>query len=196
VGRKYEPIIRINSQSGKGGAAYIMQTVFGYNLPRAMQPEFGAVVKAACDRSGKELLPQDVFDLFSAEYLDLSQPYELTGYHFRHEYGDGKNQAKVVFKGIIRASDREYKITGMGNGPIDSFFRALKPIGIDHYSFETYNEQAIASGSDSYALAYIGLKAPDGRTVFGVGTDSDISVASVKAVLSAINRSQKQQHDA
>jgi 2-isopropylmalate synthase len=192
VGREYEPIIRINSQSGKGGAAYIMQTVFGYHLPRAMQPEFGAVVKAACDRSGKELKPENIFDLFRAEYLDLKLPYEMTGYSFKHEYGDNKNAARVIFKGIIRSSNREYKITGSGNGPIDAFFRALKPLGIDHFTFVTYNEQAISSGSDSHALAYVQLTDPDGDNVFGVGTDSDISVASVKAVLSAINRSNRQ----
>ena len=189
IGREYEPIIRINSQSGKGGAAYIMQTVFGYNLPRAMQPEFGITVKAECDRTGTELKPQDIFDLFSGEYIDLSAPYEMTSYSFKHELVDNKNPAHVLFKGIIRSSNREYKISGGGNGPINAFFKALKPLGIDNFEFVTYNEQAVSSGSDSLALAYIQLRAPDSSNVFGVGTDGDISVASVKAVLSAINRS-------
>jgi 2-isopropylmalate synthase len=189
IGREYEPIIRINSQSGKGGAAYIMQSVFGYNLPRAMQPEFGAVVKAECDRTGTELKPQDVFDLFSSDYINLSAPYEMTSYSFKHEFADNKNPARVLFRGIIRSSNRDYKILGSGNGPIDAFFRALKPLGIDNFEFVTYNEQAVSSGSDSLALAYIQLRAPEGGNVFGVGTDSDISVASVRAVLSAINRS-------
>ena len=185
LGREYEPIIRINSQSGKGGAAFVMQAVFGYNLPRAMQPDFGAAVKAACDRTGKELLPREVFELFRAEYLEVESPFSLRDYRFTHERGKAGG---VSFRGVLRMDGRDNRISGAGNGPIDAFFRALRTTGVEPYTFVSYSEQAVTSGSDSMALAYVQLKSPQGEDVFGVGTDSDISVASIKAVVCAINR--------
>jgi 2-isopropylmalate synthase len=188
VGREYEPVIRINSQSGKGGAAYIMQTEFGYNLPKAMHADFGAVVKAACDKAGTELKPQDVFELFKAEYIGVPGPYTLKSYRFTHEYGKTGGTV-VTFKGAMSFNGASSKIAGSGNGPIDAFFKAIAGIGLDKYIFVSYNEQAISDGSDSLALSYIQLKTPDGSHVFGVDIDSDISVASIKAIMSAINRS-------
>jgi 2-isopropylmalate synthase len=188
IGREYEPIIRINSQSGKGGAAYVMQTVFGYNLPRAMQPDFGALVKAECDRTGRELKPDEIFSLFSREYIDISSPYSMRSCSYRHLSGGAKKPSAVVFHGVISSKDGELRASGSGNGPIDAFFRALAPLGIDDLKFAGYSEQAVSTGSDSTAVAYVELTSSDGRPVFGVGTDSDISVASAKAVLSAINR--------
>lgn len=188
IGREYEPIIRINSQSGKGGAAYIMQTEFGYNLPKAMHSDFGSVVKAACDKSGKELKPQDIFNLFRKEYIGITEPYMLKSYHFTHEHGK-TGETNVAFKGEISCNGVINKIFANGNGPIDAFFRAIKIVGLDKYTFVSYSEQAISNGSDSLALSYIQLKAQDGSDVFGVDIDSDISVASIKAIVSAINRS-------
>jgi 2-isopropylmalate synthase len=189
IGREYEPIIRINSQSGKGGSAYIMQTVFGYNLPKEMHPEFGAVVKAACDKAGTELLPDQIFELFRNEYLEVGKPYMLKSFSFTHESSRSSGSVNVSFKGTIGYNHKDYKISGNGNGPIDAFFKAIKAMGIEDYSFVSYNEQAVSSGSDSIALAYITLKNPRSDKIFGVGMDSDISVASIKAVLCAINRS-------
>ncbi|CDZ23584.1 2-isopropylmalate synthase [[Clostridium] cellulosi] len=189
IGRDYEPIIRINSQSGKGGAAYIMQTEFGYNLPKEMRADFGAIVKARCDETGKELKPQEVFDLFKSEYIGINEPYELCGYSFKHERTDKGTVVKFI--GEIKHNGVEKVISGTGNGPIDAFFRAIKGTGLDKYVFVSYNEQAISDGSDSLAVSYIQLKDPDGRPVFGVGIDSDISIASLKAIMSAINRSLK-----
>jgi len=189
IGREYEPIIRINSQSGKGGSAYVMQTVFGYNLPKEMHPEFGAVVKAACDKAGTELLPDQIFELFRNEYLEVEKPYLLKSFSFTHESSRSSGSVNVSFKGTIGYNHKDYKISGNGNGPIDAFFKAIKAMGIEDYSFVSYNEQAVSSGSDSMALAYITLKNPRSDKIFGVGMDSDISVASIKAVLCAINRS-------
>jgi len=189
IGRDYEPIIRINSQSGKGGAAYIMQTEFGYNLPKEMRADFGAIVKARCDETGKELKPQEVFDLFKSEYIGINEPYELCGYSFKHERTDKGTVVKFI--GEIKHNGVEKVISGTGNGPIDAFFRAIKGTGLDKYVFVSYNEQAISDGSDSLAVSYIQLKDPDGKPVFGVGIDSDISIASLKAIMSAINRSLK-----
>ncbi len=186
LGRQYEPIIRINSQSGKGGAAFIMHQNFGYILPKAMHPEFGKMVKKACDQAGREISPQEVFDIFQKEYLDVKAPYELLSYKIFEEDG-GQGQVIVDFEGSIRHGDDTRAVSGKGNGPIDAFFNALHNIGLDHYDFVSYSEHAVSTGADSKAVSYIQLK-HEGGTLFGVGVDSNISIASVKGILCAINR--------
>ena len=186
VGRQYEPIIRINSQSGKGGAAFIMQQNFGYDLPKAMHPEFGAIVKAKCDEKGVELKAEEIFQLFKEEYLTIHYPYNLKSYKLTEE-GEGR----VQFDGVIRYKHQDITVSGEGNGPIDAFFKAMKGIGIEHYEFVTYSEHALSEGADSQAVAYILLKTPDGREVYGVGQDHNIIMASIKGIVCAINRSMK-----
>ena len=189
VGRQYEPVIRINSQSGKGGAAFILQTSFGYNLPKAMHPDFGAVVKKECDRSGKELSPQEIFDLFHKEYLECQSPFRLGNHRFYSEAGEGQAEEIAHFSGVIYKGDQELLAESKGNGPIDAFFNALEEVGITGYSFISYHEHAISVGSDSKAIAYIELKAPDQKHYFGVGISSNINRASIRGILCAINRS-------
>ena len=190
VGREYEPVIRINSQSGKGGAAFVMQQSFGYSLPKEMHPEFGAIVKHACDQAGRELRPEEVFSLFETEYLIIHRPYNLKSYKLFEE-NSGEGDAAVHFEGVLRFEHEDHAISGVGNGPIDAFFKALKTVGITNYTFVNYHEHAISSGADSKAVSYIHLIGPDGRTLFGVGRDSNISLASIKGIICAINRSKK-----
>ena len=187
VGRAYEPIIRINSQSGKGGAAFIMQQNFGYNLPKAMHPEFGTLVKAVCDEAGREIQPQEVFDLFEKEYLQVGYPYNLKSYKLNEE-NDVDCHTVVHFEGNLRFKDHDHIIQGDGNGPIDAFFNALRTVGITDYQFLSYHEHAVSVGADSKAISYIELSAPGGKTVFGVGLDHNISLASIKGIICAINR--------
>ena len=194
VGRKYEPIIRINSQSGKGGAAFIMQQSFGYELPKAMHPEFGAMVKAACDEAGRELLPNEIFDIFRAHYLDVKYPYNLKKYKL-YEENDTEGETVVHFEGNLRFRHEDHLISAVGNGPIDAFFKALRTVGIHDYKFATYPEHAASEGADCKAISYIQLTAPDGRTVFGVGMDGNISLASIKGIICAINRACSEQKD-
>ena len=194
VGRKYEPIIRINSQSGKGGAAFIMQQSFGYELPKAMHPEFGAMVKAACDEAGRELLPNEIFDIFRAHYLDVKYPYNLKKYKL-YEENDTEGETVVHFEGNLRFRHEDHLISAAGNGPIDAFFKALRTVGIHDYKFVTYREHAVSEGADSKAISYIQLTAPDGRTVFGVGMDGNISLSSIKGIICAINRACSEQKD-
>ena len=194
VGRKYEPTIRINSQSGKGGAAFIMQQSFGYELPKAMHPEFGAMVKAACDEAGRELLPNEIFDIFRAHYLDVKYPYNLKKYKL-YEENDTEGETVVHFEGNLRFRHEDHLISAAGNGPIDAFFKALRTVGIHDYKFVTYREHAVSEGADSKAISYIQLTAPDGRTVFGVGMDGNISLASIKGIICAINRACSEQKD-
>ncbi len=188
VGREYEPIIRINSQSGKGGAAFIMDHDFGYHLPKAMHPEFGAVVQKECDRTGRELQPDEVLHLFESEFLNISAPYSLTRAKFYEEAVAGSSANVTHFSGILNVRGEFVPLESRGNGPIDAFFGALVQAGIEGYSFLTYSEHAISSGSDSQAVAYIQLQAPGGRHLYGVGTEHNINFASVKGILSAINR--------
>lgn len=182
VGRDYEPIIRINSQSGKGGAAFVLQS-FGYELPKAMHPEFGHIVQVETDRVGKELPAEHVLELFKTHYIDATHPYELLEYAFT----DQANQ--VTFSGTLRHKDTVFQVSGAGNGPIDAFFTAIHGQKMDRFTFVDYKEHAITKGSDSLAVAYIHLKDQAGKDVFGVGVSPNINLAPLKGILSAINRS-------
>lgn len=190
VGREYEPIIRINSQSGKGGAAFIMQQNFGYELPKAMHPEFGSIVKAACDAAGREMKPDEIFEVFQNEYLQRRVPYDLKKYKLYEENENDGQTAAVHFEGILRFGEQDHSISGKGNGPIDAFYTALKSVGLNTYEFVSYREHAVSAGADSKALSYIQIKAPDGRMIFGAGMDGNISLASIKGIICAINRAQ------
>lgn len=189
VGRQYEPIIRINSQSGKGGAVYIMQQNFGYALPKEMHAEFGALVKHACDQAGREISPEEVYALFKTEYIDVKTPCRLGKYKIFEEKANG-NDVLVDFEGIVYYNEEERRISGKGNGPIDAFFSALHTIGFENYDFLSYSEHAISGGSDSKAASYIRLRHKD-KEIYGVGIDSNISVASIKGILCAINRQRR-----
>ncbi len=189
VGREYEPIIRINSQSGKGGAAFVMSHNFGYDLPKKMHPEFSKLVQAKCEELGRELIPKELFEVFSENYLETKQKYALTKRKIYEESEDGKDYVHFKGKMTIDGTD-EVVLSGVGNGPIDAFFNAIKQVGLDKYEFISYSQHAISQGSDSKAVSYIELKRPDGKNIFGIGIDSNVNVASVLGVLNAINRAE------
>ena len=187
VGRQYEPIIRINSQSGKGGAAFVMQHSFGFDLPKAMHPEFGHIVQVETDRVGTELKPERIYELFKENYIDATQPYELVRHSFA-EFTDEEGHSHVTFAGTIRHHDAAFQVNGSGNGPIDAFFNAIHGQKMDRFTFVDYKEHAISDGSDSMAVAYIQLRDQEGRDHFGVGISHNINLAPLKGILSAINR--------
>ncbi len=189
VGREYEPIIRINSQSGKGGAAFVMSHNFGYDLPKKMHPEFSKLVQAKCEELGRELIPKELFEVFSENYLETKQKYALTKRKIYEESENGKDYVHFKGKMTIDSTD-EVVLSGVGNGPIDAFFNAIKQVGLDKYEFISYSQHAISQGSDSKAVSYIELKKPDGKNIFGIGIDSNVNVASVLGVLNAINRAE------
>ena len=186
VGRQYEPIIRINSQSGKGGTAFIMDS-FGYHLPKEMHPEFGALVQKESERTGKELVANDILQLFQAEYIDLAGPYRLLEHQFV-EQTDVSGNPQVAFRGRLQYETEDVTVEGEGNGPIDAFFNGVQNLVISQFSFVDYHEHAISAGSDSRAVAYIQLKTPKGKSIFGVGISPNINLASIRGVLCAINR--------
>lgn len=187
VGRQYEPIIRINSQSGKGGAAFVMQQSFGFDLPKAMHPEFGRIVQAETDRVGKEIEPQRIYDLFKENYIDATAPYQLVRHAFA-ESTDESGHSHVTFVGTLRHQDTVFEVHGAGNGPIDAFFNAIHGQKMDRFTFVDYKEHAISVGSDSMAVAYIHLRDRAGKDVFGVGISHNINLAPLRGILSAINR--------
>ncbi len=187
IGRKYDSIIRINSQSGKGGAAYILETQFGYTLPRAMRPDFGKVVQAETERCGSELSYERLYELFRDTYIDIETPYRLAKYKF-DDHTDDAGHSVVDFSGVLDYNDTHYEINGSGNGPIDAFFNAVRNMDISDFHFVSYSEHAVSSGSDSKAAAYIQLMSPSGKPVFGVGLSHNIYKASIKGIICAINR--------
>ena len=188
--REYEPVIRINSQSGKGGAAFVLQHAVGYNLPKEMHPEFGNIVKAAADEYGDELSSEQIVELFQKEYIGFRGKYQLLRHRFT-ELNEADGSVHSRFEGAIAVNGEEKNVVGVGNGPIDAFFQALSGVGVDGYGFVNYHEHAISRGSDAQGICYIELKKPDSSHIFGVGIHSNVNVAALKGIICAINRAEK-----
>lgn len=188
IGREYEPIVRINSQSGKGGVAFVMDTYFGFKLPKGMHKEFANVIQKISEKQG-EVSPDEIMEQFRNEYLNQKEPI-----HFRKlTVIDLSNETKSEFdtKVVVVYTDHgtEKSFEAVGNGPIDAVQRGLQEtIGVKIKVLD-YEEHALQSGSNSQAAAYIHLlDADDGRVTYGVGVSSNITRASVRAIFSAINR--------
>ena len=191
VGREYEPIIRINSQSGKGGTAFILANNYGIKMPKSMHPEFSAVVQKACDEKGKELKAEEVFDLFQQEYRNVCGPYRLVNYKISEEKNEQDDLTHVHFSGELKYKDNApVQIEGNGNGPVAAFCDAMNQTEVARYQFVDYSEHAISVGSDSKAISYIHLKNPQGKDIFGIGVSHNIGYASMKGIICAINRDQ------
>ncbi len=188
VGRTYESMIRINSQSGKGGVAYIMESVYGFILPKEMHAEFGAIVQSIADSTGRELEPQMLRDAFGKAYLCPDGPLIFRSCSVTETpSGDGSPVTTVV--ATVEVEGVVAEISGRGNGPIDAFSNALKNVIAADFRLVSYHEHALAEGSDAEAAAYVGIKDSGGGHAFGVGTDPSIEIASFRAIVSAVNRS-------
>ena len=164
-----------------------MQQSFGYDLPKAMHPEFGRIVQHETERVGTELQPQRIFELFRENYIDATAPYQLLRHSFE-EATDERGVSRVRFTGTLRHTDTTFEVSGTGNGPIDAFFNAIHGQKMDRFTFVDYKEHAVSNGSDSMAVAYIQLRDEAGRDVYGVGVDHNINLAPLRGILSAINR--------
>ncbi|MBA3008322.1 MAG: 2-isopropylmalate synthase [Proteobacteria bacterium] len=189
VGRSYESIIRINSQSGKGGVAWIMDREFGFKMPKEMHPEFGGVIQKLTDRDGRELQLAEVWAAFKEEYLTVVRPYGLTSFNVlkRHVDADEESSSADV-EAVISVNGESQTVSAIGNGPLDAFCEALKQgLGCE-FTLCGYHEHALTKGSSSKAVAYIETEYPDGRKVWGAGVDTDIIIASIKATLCSLNR--------
>lgn len=189
VGREYEPVVRINSQSGKGGVAFVMNTVYGYKLPKAMHREFADVIQLISEKDGGEVSPARIMDAFRAEYLKLKTPYEFISAKVEDDHADEETRVTLVFK----YQGREIVSEGRGNGPIDAVKIAInKSVAAADVTIVDYDEHALSEGSHAKAAAYIQMKDnKTGRVTFGVGVSSNITRATIRGVFSALNRLSK-----
>ncbi|SDO82290.1 2-isopropylmalate synthase [Desulforhopalus singaporensis] len=189
VGRTYESIIRINSQSGKGGVAYVMDKDFGFKLPKSMHPEFGNVIQRVTDKEGRELQRREIFKTFEQEYLKIDTPYKLKGFHVAKRHISAEiPESRAEIEATLSIDGRDVEIFAKGNGPLDAFCTALKENITGDFRLTSYHEHALEGGSSANAAAYIEIRYPDGLKAWGIGVDTDIIVASIKAVLSSLNR--------
>ena len=184
VGRTYEAVIRVNSQSGKGGMAYIMKAEYKMDLPRRLQIEFSRSVQAHADSESREIAPAEILDKFKQEYLTATSPLELV--KSRQTGQNGTYQIDA----IVRYEGKEHTLSGEGNGPLSAFVDALGQIGV-HLRVLDYSEHALTVGEDAAAAAYVEAEVgeDESQVLWGVGVDNDILTASLKAVVSAVNRS-------
>jgi 2-isopropylmalate synthase len=184
IGRSYEAIIRINSQSGKGGVAYVLDREHGFELPKTMHPQVGKRIYDLADELGRELSADEIRDAFFREFVNVSSPLDVIDYELIHQVGERgqvKCQASILNHGVLQ------RIEGLGNGPINSFVHALESNGLKDFKVTDYRSHAIRGGSDASAAAYVQVQHDDGRLLWGAGVDPSIEMAGLKALVTAWN---------
>lgn len=185
LGRKYESLIRINSQSGKGGIVWVLEHEFGLLPPKPMHPEIGAAVQDYADELRREISSNEIYQIFQDTFVNPNGPFKLLGYWPRP---DDKDPTLIHGELHILSHNIEQKIFADGNGPISAFVHGLVKIGIAGFSFEDYHEQAVGKGADAIAVAYVPLRFDNGMTLYGVGTGTNIDQAAVRAIVAGLNR--------
>lgn len=186
IGRTYEAIIRINSQSGKGGVAYVLAKDYGFELPKLMHPEIGRVVNKAADDQGGELTSEEIFHLFQNEYILNRKPLDLVNYEVEHRK---ETPGVVYFSAEVLFQGETLQLNGEGNGPINAFVQALAAKGWKNFKLLDYRQHAIGRGSATNSAAYIQIEREDGKSFFGCGMNPNIELAGLQALVSAYNRS-------
>jgi len=183
IGRKYQEVIRVNSQSGKGGVAYLLESEFGIDLPKDFQREFGPIANDAVDKLGREVSGAELKAMFWKEYVERNEPWRLENFTTYSKNGQVNCQASLYHKGV------QTGINGNGNGPLAALVNGFGQISnVPRFEIANYSEHALSSGETAAAIAYIQIKTADGKSRWGAGVDTNIELASVKAVLSALNR--------
>jgi len=183
IGREYREVIRVNSQSGKGGVSYLLESEFGIELPKEMQREFGPIANDEVDRLGREVSGAELKSMFWREYIERTSPWQLGSFRTESRNGTVRCQAKLL------RENKPVRLSGEGNGPLAALVHAFTKAGLPRFEILHYSEHALSSGEEASAIAYIQIKTAKGRTRWGAGVDTNIELASVKAVLSAVNRS-------
>jgi 2-isopropylmalate synthase len=184
VGRTYEKVIRVNSQSGKGGVAYVMKEEHGFDLPRRLQIEFSQVIQGVTEETGTEVSSLVIWDSFRGEYLPAEPGISLTSHELRSDSKTGS----TTITAQLEVNGEHRTIVGEGNGPIDAFVHALRAgLGADIDVLD-YSEHAMSQGSEATAVAYVETKDSDGNVLWGVGMDPNTTTASLRAVLGAYER--------
>ena len=182
IGRSYKAIIRINSQSGKGGVAYVLEHEYGYSLPKLMHKEIGRIVNDLADTTGRELTAAEIHDAFRAEYLERTAPVALK------QFKTSESDSAVTCTATITLDGTPHQLTADGNGPIDAFVRALGTTALPKFEVLSYAEHSLGKGAEARAVSYIQIKTARGHALFGAGIDTNIELASIKAIVSALNR--------
>jgi 2-isopropylmalate synthase len=184
IGREYREVIRVNSQSGKGGVAYLLESEFGIELPKDMQREFGPIANDEVDKLGREVSGAELKAMFWKEYVERVSPWRLGNFRTYSENGQVNCQGTLYFK------DVQTGINGNGNGPLAALVNGICQLpNAPRFEISNYSEHALSSGETAAAIAYIQIKTADGKSRWGAGVDTNIELASVRAVLSALNRS-------
>jgi 2-isopropylmalate synthase len=182
IGREYHEVIRVNSQSGKGGVAYLLESEFGIELPKELQREFGPIANHEVDRLGREVSGAELKKMFWREYIERESPWKLQGFETEGRNGAVRCRARLLRDG------QPVEFAGEGNGPLAALVHGFTTTGEPRFEINQYSEHALGSGEEAAAIAYIQIKRADGRARWGAGVDTNIELASVKAVLSALNR--------
>ena len=184
VGREYDgDVIRINSQSGKGGVAYVMEQKYGISMPKKMREDFGYCVKDVSDHKHKELMADEIYQIFHDNYVNYSVPYRLVDFNLKKNI-DGTRSGEIE----LEINGKHVSYSAKGNGRLDAVSNAIQQNTDIRYTNLTYSEHALEIGSTSTAMAYISITGEDGKVTWGAGKDTDIITASVLALFSAINR--------
>ncbi len=182
IGREYHEVIRVNSQSGKGGVAYLLESEFGISLPKDMQREFGPIANDAVDKLGREVSGAELKAMFWREYIERTAPWQLQGFETESRNGTVKCRARLLKDG------KSVEFTGEGNGPLAALVHGFSTAGVPRFEITNYSEHALSAGEEASAIAYIQIKRGDGKLRWGSGVDTNIELASIRAVLSALNR--------
>jgi 2-isopropylmalate synthase len=182
IGREYREVIRVNSQSGKGGVAYLLESEFGIVLPKDMQREFGPIANDEVDKLGREVSGTELKAMFWKEYVERDSPWQLAGFETESKGGVVKCRAHLTRDG------QAVEFSGEGNGPLAALVQGFTTVGVPRFEITNYSEHAMSSGEGAAAIAYIQIKTADGKSRWGAGVDTNIELASIKAVLSALNR--------
>ncbi len=195
IGRQYEGIIRINSQSGKGGASFILEHNYGYAIPKAMQPAVGDLIKAASDKAQRELQPEEILDYFKKQWFGTKSPLEIVDLAQTHlektaQGGETVGEEQVALRGVINWKGEKITMGGRGNGPLDGFVAALAETPAPKFNITAFHEHSLGEGSNTIAVAYVLITREDGIQSWGVGTSSNVGRAGIDAVVSAINQVQ------
>lgn len=184
IGRSYEAIVRINSQSGKGGVAYILDQEHGYDLPKTMHPQVGKRIYDLADQRGEELSAKEVGDVFFTEFVNMNSHLSLKDYELDYH---GAERGELACKAVIEIDGESKIVEGIGNGPINAFVQGLEETGLKDFALTDYRSHAVRGGSSSDAAAYVQLRKDDGTILWGVGCDPSIEMAGVKALVCAWN---------
>jgi 2-isopropylmalate synthase len=182
IGREYREVIRVNSQSGKGGVAYLLESEFGIVLPKDMQREFGPIANDEVDKLGREVSGAELKAMFWKEYVERVTPWQLAGFETESKSGVVKCRAQMTRDG------KAVEFSGEGNGPLAALVHGFTTLGVPRFEITNYSEHAMSSGEGAAAIAYIQIKTAAGKSRWGAGVDTNIELASIKAVLSALNR--------